>query len=64
MTEIKENRTYYDRDPKTREKILTKLQYTVQVQDGVVVDVINQSGDTVMRNSEVFEFYSKKHNGK
>lgn len=64
MREVKETRTYYDRDPKTRDKILTKLEYTIQIEAGVVVNVINQSHFDVNKTSEVFEHYSKKYNGK
>lgn len=62
MEKFNETRVYLERDPKTKEEIQIPLNYIVCVDNGKVVDVINQAGYPVEHRSEVFEFYSTKYN--
>ena len=62
MEKFNETRVYLERDPKTKEEFEFPLNYTVCVDNGKVVDVINQAGYPVEHRSEVFQFYSAKYN--
>lgn len=62
MQKINDKRTYLERDAKTKEEFEFPLNYTIHLEQGKVVDVINQSGYPVEHRSEVFEFYSNKFN--
>jgi hypothetical protein len=62
MQTIKTKRTYKERDPKTGKDFDLELGYTINIEDGVVKEVINQSGYPCNTNSEVFEYYSQIYN--
>lgn len=62
METIRTKRIYKERDPKTKEEFDFPLNYTIKLENKKVVEVINQSGDAVNKNSEVFEYYSQMYN--
>jgi peroxiredoxin len=53
-------RTYRYEDENTGKQKFMKVTYSIVVKDGIVQNVFNEYNRSVERNSEAFEYYTRK----